>query len=66
MRRRSGERVIWVVPETILRDRDGFDFDHVVDVVALDLPRHAGERDQVVGHDDDVVGVGGVGQCETQ
>jgi len=62
IRRRSGERVIWVVPETIFAGvADGIDFDYVVNVVTLNLPRDAGEGNQIIGDYDDVVGVSGVG-----
>ncbi len=37
-----------------------------VDVVALDLPRQTGERHEVVGDDDDVVGVDRVGEREAE
>src|SRR5581483_8067078 len=42
------------------------DFDDVVDVVALDLPWHAGERNEVVGDNDDAVGVHGVGESKAE
>ena len=45
---------------------DGVDFDDVVDVVALDLPGNAGERNEIVGDDDDVVGVHGVSKRKAQ
>ncbi len=67
IRRRSGLRVICVVPLTIMRGiADGIDLDHVVNVVALDLPRNAGERNEIVGHHDDAIGVDGIGERESQ
>ena len=45
---------------------DGWDFDHVVNIVALDLPGNAGERNEVVGDDDDLVGVHRVGEREAE
>ena len=45
---------------------DGIDLDDVVHVVALDLPGNAGERNEIVGDDDDAVGVDGIGQREAQ
>ena len=41
-------------------------FDDVVHVVALDLPGHARERNEVVGDDDDVVGIDGIGEREAE
>src|SRR5665811_1964731 len=40
--------------------------DYIVDVVALDLPWNAGERNETVGHDDDPVRVKGICQGKTQ
>ncbi len=48
------------------RIADRVHFHHVVDVVALNLPRNAGERNQIVGDDDDVVGIDRIGQREAQ
>ena len=67
MRSRSGLRVICVVPLTIFAGSpmDG-DLDDVVDVVALNLPGNAREGNEVVGDDDDAVGVNRVGQRESE
>ena len=45
---------------------DGIDLDDVVHVVALNLPGDAGERHQVIGDHDDVVGIHRVGQGEAE
>ena len=67
MRKRSGERVICVVPETILAViADGVNGHHVVDVVPLNLPGNAGERNEIVCHHDYVIGIDGIRQRETQ
>ena len=67
MRKRSGERVICVVPGNNLGGiADGIDGDDVVDVVALNLPGNAGEGNQVVGHGDDMIGVDRIRQRKTQ
>ncbi len=52
--------------DDLRRIADGFDFDDVVHVVALDLPGNAGKRNQVVGHHDHAVGIDRVGQREAQ
>ena len=62
-----GLRVICVVPLTIIEGSpDGVDLDHVVNVVALDLPGNARERNEIVGHDDDAVGIDGIGEGNSQ
>ena len=64
---RSGLRVISRgAGDDLRRVADRGHLDHVVHVVALDLPGHAGEGNQVVGDHDDVVGVHGIGQREAE
>ena len=59
--------MICVVPLTISRGiADGVNLDHVVNVVALDLPGNAGERHEIVGHDDDAIGIDGIGERKSQ
>src|SRR5262249_10258791 len=45
---------------------DRVDFDDVVDIVALNLPGDAGEWHEIIGDDDYVVGIDGVGQGEAE
>ena len=52
--------------DDLRRVADGWNLHDIVDVVALDLPGNAGEGHQVVGDDDDVVGVEGIGQREAE
>ena len=67
MRRRSGERVICVVPETIFVGiADGIDGHHVVDVIALNLPGNARKRYKIVGHRDYMIGINGICQREAK
>ena len=48
------------------RIADRIDLDDVIYVVALDLPRNARKRDQVVGDDDDAVGIYRIRQRKAQ
>ncbi len=52
--------------DDLARVADRGHLDHDVDVVALDLPRDARERHQVVGDDDDLLGVHRVGEGEAE
>ncbi len=62
----GGARDLGSAGDDLRRIADRFDFNDVVDVVALNLPGNAGERDEIVGDDDDVVGVDGVGERKAE
>ena len=52
--------------DDLARVADLVEDDDLVHVVALNLPRHAGERHEVVGHHDHVVGVQRIDQAEAE
>ena len=45
---------------------DGVDLDDVIDIVALNLPGNARERNKVVSNGDDMIGVDGIRQRKTE
>ena len=48
------------------RVADRLDLDHIIDIVSLDLPGHAGKGHQIVGHHDDVIRIHRIRQCKSQ